>query len=293
MKIAVILPAAGQSRRFYANAESSPDAAAAVLGHSEDAKRSKIELDLAGKPVFQHAVELFLGRPQVGAILLAVDPDKVDEFRFRWGDRLGFHGVQLTPGGKKERWETVLKALEAAPADCTHIAIHDAARPLTSAKLIDAVFEAAAAHEAVIPGLAVSSTLKRVAPLPVAKEKADPLDAIFGAAGKTVLELQRVTQTVDRAGMVEVQTPQVFARELLARAYAQLSSGQLSGAGITDDAGLVEALGAQVVVVPGEPANIKITRPADLELARAVMQSRQGQNAAQLAKRRLFGDDDE
>ncbi|MEX0777969.1 MAG: 2-C-methyl-D-erythritol 4-phosphate cytidylyltransferase [Phycisphaeraceae bacterium] len=280
MKIAVILPAAGVGKRF---AQSDANSAAT----------SKIEQDLGGRPVFLRAIELFLNRPNVGQIIIAVNPDAVDEFRFRWSDKLAFHGVTIVAGGRKERWETVLKALEAVQSGSTHAAIHDAARPLTSAALIDRVFEAAAKYPAVIPGLPASATLKRVAPVDSPPQDADPLDAIFGSAGKPTIHVQRVVATVDRRDMVEVQTPQVFALDLLRRAYAQITDGRLDPTGVTDDASLIEAMGEPVMVVEGESTNLKITRPPDLALASAFVAAQEQKHAIGLAKKRLFADEEE
>jgi 2-C-methyl-D-erythritol 4-phosphate cytidylyltransferase len=276
MKIAVILPAAGASKRFASGGQ----------------QTNKLEQDLVGRPVFLRSVELFLNRPVVGQIILAVNPDTVDEFEFRWRDKLAFHGVTIVPGGKAERWETVLKAIEAIRPECTHAAIHDAARPLTSAGLIDRVFEAAAKRDAVIPGVPVAATLKRVEAV---KDDADvdPLDAILGSESKPLVEIKRVTQTVDRRDVIEVQTPQVFELGLLRRAYKQITSAKLTGAGITDDAGLVESLGESVYVVEGESTNLKITRPDDLRLAQAFVQANEQKEAVTIAKKRLFKDEDD
>src|SRR5689334_4003928 len=134
MKIAVILPAAGLGKRFQ------DSQAADDLGL---AGRSKVELDVAGKPIFLRSIELFLNRSVVGQIILAVNPETIEDFQFRWGDKLAFHAVDLVAGGKAERWETVLKALARIKPGCTHAAIHDAARPLASPRLIDRIFEAA------------------------------------------------------------------------------------------------------------------------------------------------------
>lgn len=281
MKIAVILPAAGVGKRFATGLSEAQ--AAAILGGV--ATGTKIEADLAGRPVFMRAIDLFVNRPEVGQILLAVHPDRVEEFAFRHGDRLAFHNVTIVAGGVKERWETVSKVLRQVDADCTHVAIHDAARPLTSDALIRRVFEAAATYDAVIPGLAVSSTLKRTR---VHAAPADPMDDILGHAGKTVAQVRQVVQTVDRSDLVEVQTPQVFKIELLRQAYAGLGDGS----GITDDAGLVEAMGQPVYVVEGESTNLKITRREDLQLASAILGLNQSASAT-ASRRKLLGDDDE
>ena len=100
---------------------------------------------------------------------------------------------------------------------------------------------------------------------PVPDTPTDPAAAILGlGADAGDSDLRRVEQTLDRANLVLVQTPQVFQRDLLIRAYAQDDLAS------TDDAGLVERLGEPVIVTPGDPANIKITRPADLPVARAL-----------------------
>ncbi len=277
MKLAVILPAAGVGKRFTGSSTAVED-----LG-----KLSKIEMDLAGLPVFLRAVELFVKRDDVDECVLAVNPDTYDEFKFRWGDKLGFHRAKLVKGGTAERWETVLNALEAIDEGATHIAVHDAARPLASRKLIDRVLEAAGSYDAVIPGLPVPNTLKRVSEEEDSATSADPLDDILG--GGTTVKANRVVETVDRTGVVEVQTPQVFKRDLLERAYAQIKDGSLDPKGITDDASLIEALGEPVHVVEGESTNFKITRAEDLELAGAIVHKRLKQEKKDLGKKRLFG----
>jgi 2-C-methyl-D-erythritol 4-phosphate cytidylyltransferase len=126
----------------------------------------------------------------------------------------------------------------AVPETAAVIIVHDAARPLASEELFRAVIAAVTAGGAggAVPGVPVSDTIK------------------------VVDGTRSVTATLDRAALVAVQTPQAFDAALLRRAHA-------SGAEATDDAALVEALGATVRVVPGDARNLKITTPADLELA--------------------------
>lgn len=288
MNVSVILPAAGSGTRFAAGASETNANVDSLAGGV-----SKVELDLCGKPVFMHAVELFRKRRDVGRVILAVSPDGLDDFCFRWGDRLGFMGVELIAGGEAERWQTVAKALEHVEQDATHVAVHDAARPLTSDALIDRVFLAATRHDAVIPGCDVGSTLKRVDKHEEPGEDVDPLDAILGSAGKQTVPVRRVVDTVDRRGLVAVQTPQVFEAHLIRAAYQRIASGQIDTSTITDDAQLIEAMGGSVFVAEGETSNLKITYPADAELARAVIARRQHSQAGELAKKRLFGDDDD
>jgi 2-C-methyl-D-erythritol 4-phosphate cytidylyltransferase len=277
MDTAVIIPAAGSGRRF---------------GTIPGKGGSKIELDLAGRPVFLRSIECFLGRDDVRQIILAVNPREVDDFKFRYGDRLGLNGVKLVAGGTKERWETVLLAIEAVDAACTHVAIHDAVRPLASRQMIDRVFDAATKHRAVIPGLPVSNSLKRVVAADAREEEADPLAAILGDAGKPQYTLKRIVEGVDRADLVEVQTPQVFEIGLIRAAYEAVGDGQVDTDTITDDAGLVQAMGEEVFVVEGESTNLKITRQGDYTLAQAYAARRDAASKKELAKKKLFGDED-
>ena len=276
MRITTILPAAGQGKRFGKVAPG----------------RSKLEIDLRGRPVFLRAAEAFLDRPDVTKVILAVDPAGLEEFKFKWGDQLGFRGIQIVAGGRQERWETVLLALAAVDDDCTHVAIHDAARPLVSRQMIDRVFDAAERFDAVIPAVPVSATLKRVVEADAADQaEADPIDAILGTSSADQTPMQRVTETIDRTDLVEVQTPQIFELALLRRAYAQLEDGTIAPAGVTDDAALIEALGEPVYVVEGEVTNLKVTRPADIDLVRAVLSLTSKQDAEWRSKKRLLGDD--
>jgi 2-C-methyl-D-erythritol 4-phosphate cytidylyltransferase len=253
--IAVVIPAAGSSSRFNAgNAD-------AVL-----APRNKLDEDLGGRPVLQRTVELFNTRPEVCAVIVAgpAEDEAFATFELRHGDKLALLGATLCRGGTADRWESVRNALEHAPGDATHIAVHDAARPVTPAGLIDRVFDLAKTHGAVIPAIDCPDTVKRVDPEPVADTPTDAAAAILGLGDDAPSDLRRVEETLDRAHLVLVQTPQVFEKGLLIRAYEQddLSS--------TDDAGLVERLGEPVITTPGDPANIKITRPADVPVARAL-----------------------
>jgi 2-C-methyl-D-erythritol 4-phosphate cytidylyltransferase len=176
-------------------------------------------------------------------------------------------GAKLVQGGSA-RWQSVKAALEAVPAEFTHVAVHDAARPCTPMELLDRTFEAAGKYPAVIPAIDVPDTLKRVSETEDEDKEIDPLDAILGGAGKRNTRVRRVEETVDRSQLVAVQTPQVFEAGLLRRAYAQAG---LETAPPTDDAQAVERLEEAVTVVEGDPRNVKITRPVDLQVARAVL----------------------
>lgn len=287
MTTCLIIPAAGDSKRF---AESGPPGEARGM--------NKVEASLGDRPVFIRAIECFKHRDDIGPIVLAVNPNGIDQFKFKYGDRLGFLGVKIVPGGTVERWETVANALKAAEFDGTHFAVHDAARPLASTKLVDRVFAAAERYAAVVPGMPVNNTLKRVAPSAGTRASEadmpnDPMDVILDGAGKMVVETWPVVETVDRSDLYEIQTPQVFEADLLRRAYTVLRDGQGDGAKVTDDASLIERLGEPVHIVEGETTNLKITRAGDLKLAQILVDATREDQAAKLAKKRLFADDDD
>lgn len=253
MKLAVIIPAAGASSRFGG--------------------RSKIDEDLGGRPVLQRTVELFANRPETACVMVAGPAGSFEEFRLRHGDRLGLMGVSVCKGGATHRHESVRNALEAllgtdAGKACTHVAVHDAARPATPPDLIDRVLAAAGKHAAVIPVVDAPDTIKRVSAQATEDRDIDPLDAILGTAGKANTSFRAVEATVPRENLVLVQTPQVFEIGLLRRAYAQRDLTS------TDDAQLVERLGERVVVVEGDPRNLKITRPGDVDLVRRILNLR-------------------
>ena len=141
--------------------------------------------------------------------------------------------VDVVVAGGETRSDSVRAGLAAVPADADVVVVHDAARPRAAAALFDATVAAVrAGADGAVPALPIGDTVKRV-------------------------DGNRVLETVDRADLVVVQTPQAFAAEALRKAHA-------SGADATDDAALVEAAGGTVVVVPGDPANVKITYPGDV-----------------------------
>lgn len=246
--IAVVITAAGASSRW-------------------GGLRSKLDEDLGGRPVLHRTVELFTSRDDVAAVVVAgpYDPEAFDEFSLRHADRLTLLGATLCKGGKTHRYESVAAALKHVPENASHIAVHDAARPCASLTLIDRLFAAAGQHPAVIPAVDVADTIKRASEPAASTHEVDPLDAALGLGQAEVTPPRAVRQTIDRAGLVAAQTPQVFEAELLRRAYGQpdLSS--------TDDSVLVERLGEPVVVIEGDVLNIKLTQPKDLVIARAIL----------------------
>ncbi len=154
------------------------------------------------------------------------------------GSRESF-GADLVVTGGAERADSVRAGLAALPPEAEVVLVHDAVRPLASTALFARVLTALEQgdFDAIVPALPVTDTIKRV-------------------------EGRHVVGTVEREGLVAVQTPQAFRLEVLRAAHA-------GDAQATDDAALVERCGGSVGTVEGDAANIKITRPEDVRLAEA------------------------
>lgn len=198
--------------------------------------------NLGGRAVWLHSAERFLNRKDVKQVIVVVAEEDREEFGRKFGANLAIMGVEVCTGGV-ERTDSIQNALAKVRDEIDFVAIHDAARPCTADKLIDQVFAAAEQHGAAILAIPVAATLKRA------------------AAGKPAL----IAETVDRAGLWEAQTPQVFRRELINKAYAARA------AALTDDAQLVERIGASVALVEGSAMNLKITTKDDLRLAEQIL----------------------
>ena len=217
-------------------------AAAGQSSRFKDANYKKPFAPLAGRPVWLHSAEKFIDRPDVKQVVVVVAPEDRAAFVEKFGANLAFMGITLAEGGA-HRAESVRRGLEKLDAAIDMVAVHDAARPCLAQAWIDRVFEAGARTGAAILAVPVAGTLKRVGPGDV------------------------VTETVDRTGLWEAQTPQVFARGLLERALAAAAGRP------TDEAQAVEAVGHAVTVVPGSPVNLKITSREDLRLAEQALKA--------------------
>ncbi len=214
---------------------------AAGAGRRFGGTRNKIFERLGGgQAVFLRTLEAFANRPDVCSTTLVVSEADLQEVKDRYGANLGFMGVGVVAGGAT-RTDSVRAGLATVPEEADLVCVHDAVRPCVAQPWIDAVFAAAGDCGAAILACPLHGTLKRV-----------------GEGGA-------IEATVDRDRLWEAQTPQVFAREVLRAAYAAADGSA------TDDAGLVEAIGQGVRVVPGDPRNVKITTPADLAFAAAVI----------------------
>lgn len=220
--------------------------------------------ELGGVPLLVHAVRALARSRAVGLVVVAAPADGVAEVVAL----LDSHGlddkdIRVVAGGAT-RQESVRLGLAAIPDEVEIVLVHDAARPLVPVEVVDAVAAAVrAGAEAVVPGVPLADTVKRVEP--------------------TAGQPEPVLDTPDRSTLRAVQTPQGFRRSTLVEVHAKALAEEAGGAGdapaVTDDAGLVEHYGGQVVVVPGHEEAFKVTRPLDLVLAEAVLARRRASDA--------------
>ena len=198
-----------------------------AAGSGERFGGDKQAADLAGQPVVVRSVRAAASVSD--GVVVVVDAGR----RLAVVDLLaGLDGVEAVVAGGDTRSASVRCGLAAVPADAEVVLVHDGARPLATPDLFRRVIGAVClGAEAVVPGIPV-------------------VDSLRSTEGRVI----------ERDGVITVQTPQGFAAEVLRRAHAD-------GGEASDDATLVEAAGVTVVVVEGEPANLKVTRPIDLALA--------------------------
>lgn len=219
MKVAVIVVAAGNGVRLGAG---TPKAFA----------------PLCGEPLLAHALRGVLGCAEVGHVIVVAPASHLRQARVVAGDD---PRVDVVTGGP-DRAASVKAGIAALHAEDGIVLVHDAARCLAPAELFARVIHAVrAGHPTVVPGLAVTDTVK-----------------VVDAEG-------RVEATPDRESLRGIQTPQGFLREVLEHAHA-------NGGSATDDAGLVERIGGHVLVVDGDPRALKVTSALDLAVAAALME---------------------
>ena len=202
----------------------------------------KAFIELGGEPLFLHAVALGINHAACAEVIVAAPSDYVKQTKKLCDDRFGEGRVKIVVGGKV-RQESVGLALAALSADVDWVLIHDAARPFADGALLDRVLNACSPDcAAVMPAIPIVDTLKQVGSGP-----------------------REVVCTVDRRGLVAVQTPQALRADVARTAFARADA---EGFVATDDAALVEQFRlGPVRVVDGDPRNVKITTAADLAMA--------------------------
>jgi len=236
MKVIVIIPAAGLGTRMTA----------APASKGKRPALSKQFSELEGTPILIHTLRAFAACDRVTEIYVALRKNEMESFRARLEKEekpLLKKGVQLVEGGE-HRQHSVANALatvKASPGDI--VLVHDAVRPFVTAEIINDVIREAEKRGAAIAGMPAVDTVKQV---------------------DRTSEGAVITATVPRERVVMAQTPQGFRYQLIKKAFDDAMADGFIG---TDEASLVERAGHEVAVVMGSPRNIKITTPADMELA--------------------------
>lgn len=201
---------------------------------------NKLLLELEGVPILVRSLQVFERAPDILGVAVSAPPTEVEAYRQLF-DRWALARVRWVVPGGAERQDSIRHALEQLPAQPDDaVAIHDAARPLVSAELLERLRGGLPGCDGVLPMVAVKDTIK-------------------------VVRQGKVERTLDRAQLFAAQTPQVFAYGAILNAHREAQRQGYLG---TDDASLIEWLGGEVRMVEGDYTNLKITTPDDLELAR-------------------------
>jgi 2-C-methyl-D-erythritol 4-phosphate cytidylyltransferase len=212
----------------------------AGVGQRLKTNQPKPFVEINGKPLCVHTLSVFQNAPMIDSIILVGHAENL----FELGDiTKKYHLDKVTKviAGGETRRNSVSNGLEVLDDDTDVVVVHDGARPLVSGKTIEEAVALMKDWEAVVAAVPVKSTVKKVG--------ADDL---------------LVKETLNRADLWEIQTPQVFKRDILCRAHAQIKESTP-----TDDAMMVEQLGVTVKVLSGDYKNIKITTLEDLIIAEA------------------------
>jgi len=217
-----------------------------AAGSSERMGFDKVFAPLGDKPVIAHTIDAFERTNCVDEIILVGRSDSLPELRKLLSLKTK---VRQVVAGGAFRHDSVRAGLENLDPAADFVAVHDAARPLITPEKIRRVFEVCRAHGAAALAEPITDTLKRA-----------DVDLI-------------VTESVDRDQLFAMQTPQIFARELLMDAYKAVSAREIS---VTDEVTAVEHLGRKVFLVPNQDFNFKITYPRDFQLAEFVFKQRAG-----------------
>jgi 2-C-methyl-D-erythritol 4-phosphate cytidylyltransferase len=219
---------------------------AAGRGERLGASLPKAFVPLAGRPLLLHALDALDAVEELERLLPVIPADALE--RYRQAVAGAPRRLAAPVVGGRERQDSVRAGLAALPVGTELALVHDAARPLVRPDAVRRVVAAARATGAAILAVPARDTIKRV------------------AGG-------RVVGTPPRAECWAAQTPQVFRVEILREALAKAEADGVVG---TDDSQLVEALGVEVRVVPGDPDNLKVTGPEDLALAERLLALRPG-----------------
>jgi len=215
-------------------------------GSSQRMGFDKLLVRLAGKPVVTHALAAFEEAPSVTNIVLVGRAERLSDYE-KAVEAENFAKVSAVIPGGVRRQDSVRCGLQRLDPSAEFVAVHDAARALVGPDLIERIFQLASAHGGAASATPVIDTLKRV----------DTAHFVTGG--------------VERNNLFAVQTPQIFSRSLLERAYDAVFA---KGIEVTDEISAVERIGGRVALLPNEAPNFKITYPADLALAEFILRQR-------------------
>lgn len=211
-------------------------------------------LELDGTPILLHTLRRLASCEAITEIILATRADEIARMQARCREEKFKQTVRVVKGGAT-RQESVLAALEHVGDDVELVAVHDAVRPFVTREQVARVIEEARKCGAAILGIPAMDTVKEV------------------KRGSLPEDIALISGTIPRERVVLAQTPQVFRTRLLKEAFAKAAA---DGVNSSDEAGLVERLGHEVHVVHGTERNIKITKPADMDLARFYLDHERG-----------------
>ncbi|MBI5365984.1 MAG: 2-C-methyl-D-erythritol 4-phosphate cytidylyltransferase [Planctomycetes bacterium] len=237
---------------------------AAGIGKRMGTRAHKPLLEVGGRPILFHTLDRFREVPEVREIVLALHADDLGPLTALYGSYLKRRGVTAWVVGGARRQDSVECGLAALSPACRLVAVHDAVRPFVPAAAVRAAIARARVCGAVVLAVPAVDTLKRV-------------DA-----------RSRVVETLPRREIWQVQTPQILRRAWLEEGFAL---ARRDGVEVTDDAALAELAGRPVEVVPGAYDNLKITTPADLEIAAVLLarlrRARRARNLLPASPRRV------
>ena len=208
---------------------------------------AKQYLCLNSLPVLVHTIRVFQKSDVISEVVLVVPQDDIASVRKQIVEKYGLTKVSTIVAGGHERQDSVRNGLRAIAMKCDVVMVHDGVRPFVTGEMIARVAAAAADTGAASIGVKAKDTIKETT------------------------DENRVTGTLPRHNLWQTQTPQAFQYELLCKAYEAAAGDNFYG---TDDASLVERLGAEVRMIAGSYENIKITTPEDLMMAEALMKEK-------------------
>jgi 2-C-methyl-D-erythritol 4-phosphate cytidylyltransferase len=221
---------------------------AAGSGRRMGGSSSKALIKINRKPLIAYSLRVLGRHASVKEIILVANAQNYSRLARLVKDCRLKKIKKIVLGGKR-RQDSVKKGLAAVSAAADYVLIHDGARPFIDGRIIAATLKAAAKYGAAVAGVPVKDTIKESA----------------GSCVMCHVSCVSVKKTLDRSNLWQIQTPQVFQKRLILAAYRRF--GRQSA---TDDAMLVEKLGAPVFIVPGSYQNIKVTTPEDLVIAEAI-----------------------